>query len=178
LDGIGSKLASIAVSPEGTIVHDTRRSLLLFGLCGLAAVLLLSPGDVRAQAKKPLVYADFASRLAIDGHDAVAYFKTGQPVKGVPEHALSWNGASWHFASPENKAAFAENPQAFAPQYGGYCAWAVSEGYTAKGDPKHWRIVDGKLYLNYNASVQKDWAKDIPARIAKGDKNWPTVLSK
>jgi hypothetical protein len=159
-------------------VRDSRRSLLLFGLCGLAAALLLSPSDVRAQAKKPLVYADFASRLAIDGHDAVAYFKTGQPQAGVPEHTLSWNGASWHFTSAENKAAFAANPQAFAPQYGGYCAWAVSEGYTAKGDPRHWRIVDGKLYLNYNASVQKDWAKDIPARIVKGDKNWPTVLSK
>jgi YHS domain-containing protein len=178
LDGIGSKLASIAVSPEGTIVHDTRRSLLLFGLCGLAAVLLLSPGDVRAQAKKPLVYADFASRLAIDGHDAVAYFKTGQPVKGAQEHAVTWNGASWRFASAENKAAFEANPQAFAPQYGGYCAWAVSEGYTAKGDPKHWRIVDGKLYLNYNAAVQTNWAKDIPARISKGDKNWPSVLGK
>jgi hypothetical protein len=66
----------------------------------------------------------------------------------------------------------------FAPQYGGYCAWAVSEGYTAKGDPKHWRIVDGKLYLNYNASVQTNWAKDIPTRISKGDKNWPSVLAK
>jgi len=158
-------------------VDKTRRSVLSFGICGLAVALLLA-SPARAQAKKPPVFADFASKLAIDGYDAVAYFKTGQPVKGVPDHTVTWNGANWRFASAENKAAFAANPQTFAPQYGGYCAWAVSEGYTAKGDPQHWRIVDGKLYLNYNASVQKDWAKDIPARIAKGDKNWPTVLSK
>lgn len=159
-------------------MHHTRRNLLLLGICGLAAALLLPPSHARAQAKKPPIFADFASKLAIDGYDAVAYFKTGQPVKGVPEHALTWNGASWRFASAENKAAFEASPQAFAPQYGGYCAWAVSEGYTAKGDPKHWRIVDGKLYLNYNASVQTNWAKDIPARISKGDKNWPSVLGK
>jgi YHS domain-containing protein len=159
-------------------MYGTRRVLsLLVG--ALAAALLFPLADhAGAQPKKPPVFADFASKLAIDGHDPVAYFKSSQPVKGVPEHALTWNGASWRFASDENKAAFAASPEKFAPQYGGYCAWAVSEGYTAKGDPRHWRIVDGKLYLNYNASVQKDWAKDIPGRKAKGDKNWPIVLNK
>jgi len=173
------KLASSipVLSAEAMNVDKIRRSLLSFGIRGLAAALLLAT-PAGAQVKKPPVFADFASKLAIDGHDAVAYFKTGQPVKGAPEHAVTWNGASWRFATAENKAAFEANPQAFAPQYGGYCAWAVSEGYTAKGDPKHWRIVDGKLYLNYNAAVQTNWAKDIPARISKGDKNWPSVLGK
>jgi YHS domain-containing protein len=124
------------------------------------------------------VFADFRSKLALDGYDAVAYFKAGKPVQGTAQHAVVWNGATWHFASAENKAAFEANPQAFAPQYGGYCAWAVSEGYTAKGDPNFWRVVDGKLYLNYNASVQKSWEKNIPGHISKGDKNWPTVLAK
>jgi hypothetical protein len=62
--------------------------------------------------------------------------------------------------------------------YGGYCAWAVSQGYTAKGDPKYWNIVDGRLYLNYDGRVQKDWEKDIPGNISKGDRNWPKVLDK
>lgn len=142
-------------------------------------VALYQPGIAVAQSSaKPPVFADFRSKLALDGYDAVAYFKTGKPTQGVAQHAVSWNGATWHFASAENKAAFEASPQAFAPQYGGYCAWAVSEGYTAKGDPNIWRVVDGKLYLNYNASVQKGWEKDIPGRIAKGDKNWPKVLSK
>jgi YHS domain-containing protein len=152
--------------------------LLLLGLAALAA--FISQHDiVRAQQGiKPQIFTEFRSRLALDGHDPLAYFKAGKPQKGNPAHALAWNGATWHFASAENKAEFAANPQAFAPQFGGYCAWAVSQGYTAKGDPSVWRIVDGKLYVNYNASVQKTWEKDIPGHVAKGEKNWPTVLSK
>lgn len=153
-----------------------RLFVLLLGLAGAAVV---PHAVVEAQDRaKPAVFADFRSKLALDGHDAVAYFKTGKAVKGVAAHTVSWNGATWHFASPDNKAAFEAKPEAFAPQYGGYCAWAVSQGYTAKGDPSHWRVVDGKLYLNYNASVQKSWEKDIPGHVSKADKNWPTVLSK
>ena len=155
----------------------TRYLLALAALLGLAALGTLSD-PLAAQSAKPPVFTDFRSKLALDGYDAVAYFKGGKPVKGVDAHAVSWNGATWRFASAENKTAFEADPKAFAPQFGGYCAWAVSEGYTAKGDPNHWRIVDNKLYLNYNASVQTSWAKDIPRRIVKGDKNWPTVLSK
>jgi YHS domain-containing protein len=161
------------------MTKPTLRELLL--LIGLAAVVLVLANHnvVRAQQSvKPPVFSEFKSRLALDGYDAVAYFKTAKPAKGSAQHVVTWNGAAWQFASAENKAAFEASPQAYAPQYGGYCAWAVSEGYTAKGDPNVWRIVDGKLYVNYNASVQKGWEKDIPGRIAKGDKNWPVVLSK
>ncbi|MGE0851756.1 MAG: YHS domain-containing (seleno)protein [Hyphomicrobiaceae bacterium] len=152
--------------------------LALLGLAALAASTFLHQGANAQTQSKPPVFADFKSKLALDGYDAVAYFKTGKPERGNPAHKASWNGATWHFASAENKAAFEANPQAFAPQYGGYCAWAVSEGYTAKGDPHAWRIVDGKLYVNYNASVQKNWEKNIPGHIAKGEKNWPNVLAK
>lgn len=152
--------------------------ILLLGLAALAA-FILQHDIVRAQqAAKPQIFTEFRSKLALDGHDPVAYFKSGKPQKGAPAHALSWNGAHWHFASAENKAAFEANPKAFAPQFGGYCAWAVSQGYTAKGDPSAWRIVDGKLFLNYNASVQKTWEKDISGHVAKGNQNWPVVLSK
>lgn len=153
-----------------------RELLLLLGLAGMTLALLNHNGLLAQQSRKPPVFVEFRSKLALDGYDAVAYFKTGKPVKGSAEHALAWNGATWHFSTAENKAAFQARPEAYAPQYGGYCAWAVSEGYTAKGDPGIWRIVDGKLYLNYNASVQKGWEKDMPGRIAKGDKNWPAVL--
>jgi YHS domain-containing protein len=152
--------------------------LLLLGLAALAVCLLQRDIVSAQQAAKPSVFTDFRSKLALDGHDPVAYFKTGKPQKGNPAHAATWNGATWHFSSAENKVAFEAAPQSFAPQFGGYCAWAVSQGYTAKGDPHAWRIVDGKLYVNYNASVQKTWEKDIPNHIVKGEKNWPTVLSK
>jgi YHS domain-containing protein len=153
-----------------------RELVLLLGLAGVAFWLPTQDALFAQQSAKPSVFADFRSKLALDGFDAVAYFKTGKPAKGSAQHAVTWNGATWHFSTPENKSAFEASPQAYAPQYGGYCAWAVSEGYTAKGDPGVWRIVDGKLYLNYNASVQRSWEKDIPGRIAKGDQNWPSVL--
>ena len=85
-------------------------------------------------------------------------------------------GATWRFSTEANRDAFAANPEKYAPQYGGYCAYAVSEGYTASTTPEAWKIVDGKLYLNYSKDVQKIWEQDIPGRIANGDKNWPKVL--
>ena len=152
--------------------------ILLLGLAFLAAFLLQRDVARAQQAAKPQVFSEFRSKLALDGHDPVAYFKSGKPQKGNLAHSLVWNGATWHFASAENKSAFEASPQSFAPQFGGYCAWAVSQGYTAKGDPSAWRIVDGKLFLNYNASVQRTWEKDMPGHIAKGEKNWPVVLTK
>jgi hypothetical protein len=155
-----------------------REMLLLLGLFAVAT-FLANHNVVRAQqSAKPQVFTEFRSKLALDGYDPVAYFKSGKATKGSPDQAVTWNGATWNFASAENKAAFETSPQDYAPQFGGYCAWAVSQGYTAKGDPNNWRIVGGKLYVNYNASVQRNWEKDMPGHITKGEKNWPVVLSK
>ncbi|HMA16052.1 MAG TPA: YHS domain-containing (seleno)protein [Kiloniellaceae bacterium] len=111
--------------------------------------------------------------LAIHGYDPVAYFTEGKPVEGKAEFTHTHEGTEWRFATAANRDAFAADPARYAPQYGGYCAWAVSQGYTASTDPDAWHIEDGKLYLNYSRSVQRDWAKDIPGHIAKGDANWP-----
>jgi YHS domain-containing protein len=130
-----------------------------------------------ASARDADVYTGTFSSLAVGGHDPVAYFKVGRPVPGVAQFSLEHKGATWRFASKENLDAFRANPAAYAPQYGGYCAWAVSQNYTASGDPRYWKIVNGKLYLNYDASVQATWEKDIPGFIAKADRNWPGVLN-
>ncbi len=147
-------------------------------LTRIAAVttLLLAFAVAPAAAKEDPVYTGTFSSLAVSGHDPVAYFKEGKPVEGSSEHELEWNGATWRFSSAANLAAFEADPEAYAPQYGGYCAWAVSQGYTASTDPTAWRIVDGKLYLNYSLGVQRRWEKDIPGNIAKADTNWPKVL--
>jgi hypothetical protein len=120
------------------------------------------------------VYAE--GGVAIDGTDPVAYFTQSKPIAGSPDITHDWNGAQWHFSTEANRTAFAADPAAFAPQYGGYCAYAVSEGYTASTTPKAWKIVDGKLNLNYSRRFQRRWEKDIPARIANADANWPKVL--
>jgi len=113
----------------------------------------------------------------IGGYDPVAYFTDAKPIEGSADHALSWDGATWHFASADNRATFEADPAKYAPQYGGYCAYAVSEGYTAKIDPDAWSIVDGRLYLNFNARIQRRWLKDTGGHIAKADANWPGVLN-
>ncbi|MEM9154194.1 MAG: YHS domain-containing (seleno)protein [Cyanobacteria bacterium P01_F01_bin.33] len=115
--------------------------------------------------------------IAIRGADVVAYFSESSYVPGRAEFAYEWGGATWQFANAQNRDEFVKNPGQYAPQYGGFCAWAVSQGYTAPVDPTAWEIVNGKLYLNFNASVQRRWQQDIPGNIAKGDRNWPGVLN-
>ena len=116
--------------------------------------------------------------VTLKGYDPVAYFSENQPVQGKPEFSTEYNGAKWQFASKENRDAFVKEPEKFAPQYGGYCAWAVSHGYTADTDPQTGKVVGGKLYLNYNPSVAKKWNEDIPKFIADGDKNWNDLAGK
>lgn len=149
---------------------------LSFAVVAIAAFLAqatLSP----AQAGDP-VYTGLFSSLAVGGYDPVSYFSDGKPVEGSSDYEYEWKGATWRFASAAHLAAFKADPGKYAPQYGGYCAWAVSQGYTASADPDVWRIVDGKLYLNYSKDIQLKWEKDVPGNISKADANWPKVLDK
>ena len=116
--------------------------------------------------------------LALRGFDAVAYFTDSRPIEGSTAFEHRWNGAVWRFATAANRDAFAKDPGRYAPEFGGYCAWAVSRGYTADVDPNAWRIVDGRLYLNYSKRVQRTWEEDVTGNIAKGRRNWPGVLAK
>ena len=122
------------------------------------------------------VNTGFLGNTAIEGTDPVAYFTDGQPAAGSPEHTFDWRGATWRFQSTAHRDAFAEDPEKYAPQYGGYCAYAVAHGTTAGIDPQAWTIVDGKLYLNLSPDVQREWQKDVPGYIAKADRNWPALL--
>lgn len=137
-------------------------------------VLALALGAVVARAEKPVNTTLFG--VAIKGYDPVAYFTDGQPVEGDSDFTFEWRGATWRFASAAHRDLFQAAPEKYAPQYGGYCAWAVSEGHTAGIDPAAWAIVDGKLYLNYNAEIQARWTADQPGNIAKADARWPEIL--
>jgi len=116
--------------------------------------------------------------VAIKGYDPVAYFTRGEPAEGSAEFEYEWQGARWRFTSAEHMEIFKAEPEKYAPQYGGYCAYAVSRGTTADIDPYAWTIVNGKLYLNLNKGVRRVWEKDIPGNIRKADENWPAVLEK
>lgn len=116
--------------------------------------------------------------VAIRGYDPVAYFTQGKPVKGDASFTLDHGGARWHFSSDANRQLFQADPAKYAPAYGGYCAYGVASGYLVKIEPEAWTIRDGKLYLNYDVSVQKEWAKDPAGFIKKADVNWPGLAGK
>lgn len=139
-------------------------------------LVLSSLFSVQALADDP-IYTSFFSSVAVSGYDSVAYFTEREAVKGIDQYSTQYKGANWHFSSQANLDLFKGNPEKYAPQYGGYCAWAVSNNYTAKGDPNQWAIHEGKLYLNYNSEIQGKWSADKEALIGKADGYWPTVLN-
>jgi len=146
------------------------------GTIRIVAILLLAGLAPCAFAKSDPIYTTFFSKAAVGGYDPVAYFTVGKPVEGDEKFTFEYKGAEFRFSSKGNLDAFKANPEKFAPRYGGYCAWAISQGRLAGGNPKYWRIVDGKLYLNFDEKVQKTWESDIPGFIRSADRNWPKVL--
>ena len=137
----------------------------------IAGVTLIATGRFALAGKINTNGSDFA----IQGYDPVAYFTDDKAVKGDPMFSAEHNGAVYHFASAEHRDMFKENPDKYAPQYGGYCAYGVAKGVKAGIEPDKFTVVDGKLYLNYNASVQNSWRKDIPGYLMKSEENWPQL---
>jgi len=143
----------------------------------LAALALAVPAATIAAPVAAPEISVAADTLAAGGYDVIAYFRDGRPVRGSALHQLRYKGATWRFASAESLGRFRADPAAYAPQFGGYCAWAVSQGYLAPGDPEQWKIVDGKLYLNFNARAKELWEADQADAIVRGHANWPRVLT-
>lgn len=146
---------------------------------GFIIVLTASIGSLVARpaaAGEPSVYTGQIKGVGAGGYDVVAYQAEGAARAGEAAIAASHDGISYRFASAANRDAFLAAPSKYLPQFGGYCAWAVANGYTAHADPEAWSVVEGKLYLNYSKSVRTRWARDTRANIVKGEANWPKVL--
>jgi len=144
---------------------------MLKSLLGLMALIFL---PLAFAAESPIFATGDG---AIRGYDPVAYFTLGKPTQGNDQFTSSWQGATFKFASAANLELFKADPAAYAPQYGGYCAYAVAKGATAGTVPDAWTIVEGKLYLNYSLAVQQRWRKDVAGHIKAADRNWPAVLN-
>lgn len=143
-------------------------------------VLLFAVAGVTAcggsNANRPILINTKAQPpVAIKGYDPVAYFEQQKPVKGSAEHSYQWQAATWHFASAENRQAFVDDPVKYAPQYGGWCAFAMARGKKVDIDPDAWAIVDDKLYLNYSIPTQGFWVKQRDRYIREADEQWKTV---
>ncbi len=141
------------------------------------ALAALAPAAPAFAEERPVYTAPF-SNVGVGGYDVVAYFTVGRPVRGTNAFRITHRNIEYRFASAEHLAAFTAAPARYLPQYGGYCAWAISQNYTASGNPNNWRIVDGRLYLNYNDEIQTRWEANIPGFITSANANWPGVLGR
>lgn len=148
----------------------TRRTLLTTAAAAASTAVFTRP----VLSQEAMMFAD--NGVAIRGADTVAYFSQGATVKGSSEHAVIWAGATWQFSSADNLEVFMGNPYAFAPQFGGYCAFNLSLGELKSSDPEAWSVYDGKLYLNHSLGVRELWSSDIPRHVALADANWPGIL--
>ena len=143
----------------------------------LAAVaMVVTLGAPAAWAGAPEVNLGHFNKLAMNGYDVMTYWNGGNPAKGDPDISAEYNGATWVFVNEESRAEFLADPAAFAPQYGGYCAYAAARNYIADVDPYAWRIWEGKLYLNYSPRVRRMWASEIDENISRANGFWPDVL--
>jgi hypothetical protein len=143
----------------------------------IATALLLATGVAPPAAVAAAIWQGAkGDQPAVSGNDPVAYFTAGRPVPGRADLTHVNEGATFRFATPENRAAFIANPARYAPQFGGYCAWAMSQGRLAGPDPTIWRIVDDKLYLNCSKDAEAKWLADLPGNIAKAEIFWDTQV--
>jgi YHS domain-containing protein len=162
--------------PHHPLPRAARLVLVLLALVAPLVAPLAAPLPAHAAPLEPVNKSRWDG-LALDGYDPVAYFDEEKAVEGSEDFSFEWQGATWRFASAERRDRFAAEPERYAPQFGGYCAWAVGHGYTADADPQAWSIVDSKLYLNYNGDVQAEWTADRDNQITKAHANWPKLLA-
>ena len=153
-----------------------RRIVLTLG----AAAMLASTAVFAAPPINTLKGGLFGGRTdtAILGYDTVAYFTDGKPVKGQDAFVAEWMGAKWKFASQAHLDLFKASPEKYAPQYGGYCAYGVSQDNLVSIEPDKFKVEGGKLYLNYDAGVQAAWLKDVSGYIKQADAKFPALLKK
>jgi YHS domain-containing protein len=149
-----------------------RKRVFILCIAAAASVCLALPD---ADPAKPQINTDQGG-LAIRGYDPVAYFIYARPVSGREEFSHEWKGARWLFMSREHLDIFKENPEWYAPRYGGYCAWAVSRDHKADTEPDAWTIHGDRLYLNYSKSVRAEWSMNMARNIRRADENWHWML--
>jgi YHS domain-containing protein len=145
----------------------------------LLAFTLTSCGLIPQQANSSIEAVNVdQNRVAIKGYDPVAYFTDATPTPGLQQFTAEYNGAIYQFASAEHQALFKGSPAKYAPQYGGYCAFGVTQEKKYDIDPNAWAVVDGKLYLNLNSGAQNVWNKDRIGNIASGNDIWMNIENK
>jgi YHS domain-containing protein len=155
------------------------KCLLVVSLLVVTGLLAGSLGSALAgSAASPVPAVNTKDGFALKGYDPIAYFTVGQPTKGVDQYTYRWKGVTYRFTSAENLQRFKADPEKYLPQYGGYCAYAMSLDRIADIDPYRWAIVGGKLYLNNGFIAQDLWSLNKSGNITSADRNWPLYPKK
>lgn len=158
---------------------STPRRVLLGVFISAATLLVAAPQlSYGYDESSPSAVNVDAKGVGLRGNDPVAYFTVGAPTAGKPSLSASHNGVTYFFASAANRDVFKAHPDAYAPQFGGFCAMGVSLDKKLDGDPAVWRVVDNKLYLNVNKDAQKRWLEDVPGNVSKAETEWPLIRNK
>ena len=146
------------------------KNIIAIGLVALLTEVALAGSPIRG-AKEG---------VAIQGIDTVALVTQKAAVKGSAQYTHEWMGPVWFFSSAENRDLFAANPEKYAPQYGGYCAYGVADGYLSKKSSyEYWDVYEGKLYFFASSGAQSSWwRKGASRNINWADQNWPKLKAK
>ena len=156
--------------------HYVSRSIILSALT--AAVFAVTLGSLGKPSVAGEINTGYFGNVAIKGYDPVAYFTESRAVQGSNDIRSEWLGATWQFSSTQHRELFVANPVQYAPQYGGLCSDGVAYGVTTTNiDPHAWRIIDDKLYLNYDPGAAAE-LEETPGQVAKAEENWPKIRAK
>jgi YHS domain-containing protein len=161
------------LSKEGNTMLRSQYFRLVVSLLTLALSIGLATSALGESSKTPVAPVNAAEGIGVKGYDPVAYFVNEQPTKGAKQYAFVWKGVTYRFSSGENLTLFKAAPTKYLPQYGGYCAYAMSLNRIADISPSEWAIVDGKLYLNNGVFSQSLWSLNKSGNIASADRHWP-----
>jgi YHS domain-containing protein len=171
-------ISNSAINSSIQVLAQLSLSVCLVAALGPIACSRAQEPEVGTRVSKNLEIMTPKDGHAIGGYDAVSYFLDAEPRMGVQEFSYDWRGATWLFATASHRDLFQQNPLQYAPVYGGWCAYGMTEGYAAESDPLNaWSIHDGKLYLNWDAEVADEWRSERTLLVSKAETNWPEVKS-
>lgn len=164
---LGTGLQSLKLPTKKYFPHLILPARIKYTLSLLLLLFLITT----AQAADQPVNKNWRS-IAIKGYDPVAYFTMNKAVKGQSKYEFRWQNARWRFASEQHMKMFVDDPEKYAPRFGGYCAEGMAIGRKASINPQAWLIVEGELYLNYSVAVRDEMAQDPKDTIEKADRFW------
>ena len=157
----------------------TNKLTIILKFCFVLFLLVTASTGIHAQKNSGKYFNNLNEKgVILNGYDPVAFFTDNKPVLGNEKFQFSYQDAVYYFVSQEHLDLFKGNPEKYKPQFGAWCAYAISLGRIAPIDVNTFSIVDSRLVIQHNERAVKGWNKDVAGNLTKADKYWPEVSSK